>query len=348
MAFDPNAPAKPGSGVFGLTYAEADAAVVLVPVPWEATTSYGGGASQGPRVILEASRQVDLYDLDVEKPYEVGIHMLPEPSRVLALNDAAKKTAARVIEAGGASGDPELERAVASVNETSREVDAWVESETSRLLAAGKIVGVVGGDHSVPLGAFRALARVAKSFGVLHIDAHSDTRKAYEGFEGSHASIMYNALETIPAIERLVQVGIRDVCEEEVLYCRAQGPRVRMITDREMAMRKQEGESFAAIARGIAQELPDDVWISFDIDGLDPRYCPSTGTPVPGGLDVQEVITIFREVVRAGKRIVGFDLNEVAPNPTDPSDEWDGNVGARMLYKLVAFTAASQGRAKLL
>lgn len=348
MAFDPNAPAQPGSGVFGLPHTEADAAVVLVPVPWEATTSYGGGASQGPRVILEASRQVDLYDLDVEKPYEVGIHMLPEPERVLALNETAKAMAARVIEAAGAAGDPELERVVARVNEISREVDGWVEAETARLLAAGKIVGVVGGDHSVPLGAFRALARVAKSFGVLHIDAHSDTRKAYEGFEGSHASIMYNALEGVPAIERLVQVGIRDVCEEEVLYCRAQGARVRMITDRELAMRKQEGETFAAIARAIAKELPDDVWISFDIDGLDPRYCPSTGTPVPGGLDVQEVITIFREVVRAGKRIVGFDLNEVAPHPSDPDDEWDGNVGARMLYKLVGFTLASQGRAKLL
>jgi agmatinase len=274
--------------------------------------------------------------------------MLPEPEAVLAANAKAKALAARVIEAGGTGGDPELERCVGDVNRMSRDVDAWVEAETERLLAGGKIVGVVGGDHAVPLGAFRAIAKRHPGVGVLHLDAHSDTRRAYEGFEGSHASIMYNALETVPGIGKLVQVGIRDVCEEEILYCRGQGARVRMFTDREVSMRKQEGESFAAIARAIAKELPAEVWISFDIDGLDPRYCPSTGTPVPGGLDVQEVVTIFREVVRAGKRVVGFDLNEVAPHPTDPEDEWDGNVGARMLYKLIAFTLASQGRAKLL
>lgn len=348
MSFDPNAPAQPGSGVFGLPFTEAEALVVLLPVPWEATTSYGGGASDGPEAILEASKQVDLYDLDVEKPYEAGIHMLAEPEAIVAANAKAKALAARVIEAGGAGGDAELERAVAEVNRMSREVDAWVEGETKRLLAAGKVVGVVGGDHAVPLGAFRAIAAKHPGVGILHLDAHSDTRKAYEGFEGSHASIMYNALETVPGIGKLVQVGIRDVCEEEVLYCRAKGARVRMVTDREVAMRKQEGESFAAIARAIAKELPSEVWISFDIDGLDPRFCPSTGTPVPGGLDVQEVATLFREVVRAGKTIVGFDLNEVAPNPSDPEDEWDGNVGARMLYKLVGFTLASQGKAKLL
>lgn len=347
-AFDPNAPAQPGSGVFGLPHGEDEALVVLLPVPWEATTSYGGGASLGPRVVLEASKQVDLYDLDVEKPYEAGIHMLPESEDILAANEKAKALAARVIEAGGANGDPELERVVADVNRMSRDVDTWVEQETARLLGGGKIVGVVGGDHSVPLGAFRAIARRHPGVGILHLDAHSDTRRAYEGFEGSHASIMFNALETVPQIAKLVQVGIRDVCEEEITYCREKGARVRMFTDREVAMRKQEGESFVSLARAIAKELPAEVWISFDIDGLDPRYCPHTGTPVPGGLELQEVVTILREVVRAGKRIVGFDLNEVAPHPTDPEDEWDGNVGARVLYKLVGFTLASQGRAKLL
>ncbi|MDF2694021.1 MAG: Agmatinase [Labilithrix sp.] len=108
-----------------------------------------------------------------------------------------------------------------------------------------------------------------------------------------------------------------------------------------------EGEPFAQIAREIAAALPNKVWISFDIDGLDPRYCPHTGTPVPGGLELQEAIAVIREVVRAGKTIVGFDLNEVAPNLANEEDEWDGNVGARLLYKLVAFTLASQGKAKL-
>lgn len=348
MSFDPNAPAQPGSGVFGLPHDEREAQVVLVPVPWEATTSYGGGASDGPRAILEASAQVDLYDLDVEKPYAAGIHMLDEPEPIIAANGKGKALAERIIEAGGAGDDPELLDALAKVNALSDQVNEWVERETTRLLDAGKIVGIVGGDHSVPFGALQALAAKHPSFGVLHFDAHSDTRRAYEGFEHSHASIMFNVLERVPQVTKLVQVGIRDVCEEEIDFCRSQGARVRMFTDRELVKRRHAGEPFAKTVKDIVKELPAEVWVSFDIDGLDPRFCPHTGTPVMGGLEPSDVVAILREVALAGKRIVGFDLNEVAPNQSDENDEWDGNVGARMLYKLVAFTLASQGKAKLL
>jgi agmatinase len=348
MSFDPNAPAQPGSGVFGLPHSEAEALVVLVPVPWEATTSYGGGAAEGPRAILDASKQVDLFDLDVERPYEQGIHMLPLPADVVAWNEEGKAAAEKVIEQGGAGDDPELTAALGRVNALSEKVNEHVEREVARLLAAKKVVGVVGGDHSVPYGAFRAMAKhLGRSFGVLHFDAHSDTRDAYEGFAHSHASIMHNALEGVPEIEKLVQVGIRDVCEAEVSYTASQRDRVSVFYDRNIARRKMDGEPFAQIAREIAAALPSKVWISFDIDGLDPRYCPHTGTPVPGGLELQEAIAVIREVVRAGKTIVGFDLNEVAPNLANEEDEWDGNVGARLLYKLVAFTLASQGKAKL-
>lgn len=348
MPFDPNAPASAGSGVFGLPHTESEAAVVLVPVPWEATTSYGGGASAGPRAILRASAQVDLFDLDVERPYEPGIHMLAEPEAVLAENREGKALAAKIIEAGGAGDDAELQRSLARVNELSESVNAWVHAETTRLLDVGKIVGIVGGDHSVPYGALTAIAAKHPSFGVLHFDAHSDTRRAYEGFTHSHASIMFNVLEGVAAVRKLVQVGIRDVCEEEIDYCKRQGDRVRMVTDRELAKRRHAGEPFDKTVSDIVGELPDEVWVSFDIDGLDPRYCPHTGTPVPGGLDTSDVIAILRALAASGKRIIGFDLNEVAPNPNDDDDEWDGNVGARMLYKLIAFTLASQGRAKLL
>jgi agmatinase len=348
MSFDPNAPAQPGSGIFGLPHTEKDALVVLVPVPWEATTSYGGGASEGPRAILDASMQVDLFDLDVDRPYQHGIHMLPIPEDVAAWNEEAKGEAAAVIEQGGAGDDPELAKALGRVDALSEKVNEHVEREVARLLAAKKIVGVVGGDHSVPYGALRAMAKsLAKPFGVLHFDAHSDTRRAYEGFHHSHASIMFNVLEGVPEVTKLVQVGIRDVCEDEVAYCASQGERVSVFYDRNIARRKMDGEPFSKIAREIAAALPQDVWISFDIDGLDPRYCPHTGTPVPGGLELAEAVSVIREVVRAGKNIVGFDLNEVAPNLADEEDEWDGNVGARLLYKLVAFTLASQGKAKL-
>jgi agmatinase len=324
--FDPNAPALEGSGIYGLPHSEADARVVLVPVPWEATTSYGGGAAEGPRAIFDASMQVDLYDLDVDRPYQHGIHMLELPADVQKWNDEAKADRENVDR----------------INVLSKNVNAHVEREVARLLAAKKIVGVVGGDHSVPYGALRAIAKQG-SFGVLHFDAHSDTREAYEGFEHSHASIMFNVLQDIPAVTKLVQVGIRDVCEDEIEYCKSQGDRVSIYFDRTISLRKMEGEPFARIAREIAGKLPNQVWISFDIDGLDPRFCPHTGTPVPGGLDFTEAVAIIREVVRAGKKIIGFDLDEVAPNLSDEEDEWDGNVGARLLYKLIGFTLASQG-----
>lgn len=346
-AFDPNAPAAADAGIFGLPHTEAQALVVLVPVPWEATTSYGGGAAEGPRAIFDASMQVDLFDLDVDRPYQHGIHMREIPSDVRAWNVAGKAAAAKIIAHGGAGDDPKLLAALEAVNGLSEKVNAHVEKEVSDLLAKKKVIGVVGGDHSVPWGAIRATARHEKEIGVLHFDAHSDTRQAYEGFTHSHASIMFNVLEGVPEVTKLVQVGIRDVCEAEIDYCAKKGDRVSVYFDRDIARRKMEGEAFGSIAREIVAALPHRVWVSFDIDGLDPRYCPHTGTPVPGGLEFAEAIAILRELARSGKRIVGFDLNEVAPDLADESDEWDGNVGARLLYKLIGFTLASRGKAEL-
>lgn len=346
IPFDPNAPAALDSGVYGLPFTESEANVVLVPVPWEVTTSYGGGTAGGPAAILEASRQVDLFDLDVEKPYEPGICMSSEDELVVAWNEEGRRLARTIIDAGGVVDTPEAAAALARVNELSAKLNAWVSAETERLSRAGKIVGIVGGDHSVPLGAIDALAQSKPGgIGVLHFDAHSDTRNAYEGFSFSHASIMHNVLERVPGVKKLVQVGIRDVCEEEMAYVASQGERVSVFFDRTIARRKMSGESFAAITRDIVDALPGDVWVSFDIDGLDPRFCPHTGTPVPGGIDFAEAVYILNEVVRSGKTIVGFDLNEVAPGPE--GDEWDGNVGARLLYKLIGFALASQGKTKL-
>src|SRR4051794_15997820 len=194
LAFNPNAPARANAGIFGLPFDENSSSLILLPVPWEATTSYGGGTSQGPAAIFKASHQVDLYDLDVRRPYEAGIMMLPESQKMKDWNLEAKKRAQSVIEAaetgeGGPSIDTDLKR----VNELSSEVNQYVYTETKRILKSNKWIGIVGGDHSVPLGAFKALGEKFKSFGILHFDAHSDTRKAYEGFTYSHASIMYNA-----------------------------------------------------------------------------------------------------------------------------------------------------------
>jgi agmatinase len=346
--FDPNAASTEDSGIFGLPHTEEESALVYLPVPWEATTSYGGGTSRGPAAILDASRQVDLYDLEVLRPYEPGLCMLPESDEVHAWNEEAKAAAQRIIEVGGEIGtDPSLAEDLATVNALGARLNAFVLGESRRLLAAGKIPGIVGGDHSVPFGAIEAAAQGHEDFGVLHFDAHSDTRHAYEGFEWSHASIMHNVLEHVPQVTKLVQVGIRDVCEQEIDYCRSQGARVEIFFDRDLQRRKLEGQAWAVMAGEIIERLPRDVWVSFDIDGLDPRFCPNTGTPVPGGLDFQEATYVVAALVRSGRRIIGFDLNEVAPDLVNPANEWNQNVGARLLYKLSAWTLASQGRVRL-
>jgi agmatinase len=345
--FDPNAASSQDSGVFGLPYTQEDSRLVLVPVPWEVTTSYGGGTSQGPEAIFEASKQVDLFDLEVLKPYEPGIFMRPVDPEILELNEATREQAQQIIELGGdLSQNSELEPTLKSVNAAGERLNAWVKAQIAGILRAGKIPAVVGGDHSTPFGAFQAIAETHGDFGILHFDAHSDTRKAYEGFTWSHASIMYNALDRIPEIKRLVQVGIRDVCEQEIDYVESQNERVHVHFDHALAREKMAGKAWHALCEKIVTPLPEKVWISFDIDGLDPRFCPNTGTPVPGGLDFHEAVYLIAAVVRSGRKIIGFDLNEVAP-AADGVNEWDANVGARLLYKLCAWTFASQKLALL-
>ncbi len=339
--FDPNAASRDDSGVFGLPFTEGESKMVYLPVPWEVTTSYGGGTSRGPEAILEASRQVDLYDLEVDRPYRVGLFMKSESEDVVSWNREGKLLASEIIEKGGQiQGNARLLNVLERVNELGGKMNSYVYSEVKQLLAEGKVPGIIGGDHSVPLGAFRAMGEAVGDFGILHFDAHSDTRNAFEGFQHSHASIMHNALESVPQLTRLVQVGIRDFCEEEITYCVKQGQRVKIFFDSRIQQRKYQGEAWGAIAESIAKELPDRVWISFDIDGLDPRFCPNTGTPVPGGLDFSEAVHLISVVARSGRKIVGFDLNEVSPG--DEGAEWDGNVGARLLYKLSAWTLFSQ------
>jgi len=343
LSFDPNSASQPGSGAFGLPHSAEEARVILVPVPFEATTSYGGGAADGPAAILEASRQVDLFDLETGRPYEQGIHMLELSDEVRAWNDAAKVEAQKVIDAGGVHPDrPELVAAAEAVNQACEKMNAWVHATASRWIAQGKLVGGVGGDHGTPFGLIQAVAEKHPGMGVLHVDAHADLRDAYEGFTWSHASIMRNVADRIPQVGRLVQVGIRDFCEEEFDYIQASNGRVVAFFDAKNKQRQLAGGTWREIVREVVETLPREVFISFDIDGLDPVLCPHTGTPVPGGLSFAEATALIAGVVESGRTIVGFDLNEVAPGPE--GDEWDGNVGARLLYKLIGWALKSQQR----
>jgi len=340
--FDPNAASPADSGIFGLSDSPEEAGVVLIPVPWDVTTSYRAGTSDGPRAILEASRQVDLFDIETGRPYLAKIALLEENVAIRAWNREARADAESVIAAGGrVAPDSPLAEKLARVNVASQRVNEWVYATAREWLARKKIVGLVGGDHSTPFGTIRAHAEAYPGLGILHVDAHADLRRAYEGFVYSHASIMECVTREIPSVSRLVQVGIRDLCEEEHDRIAASRGKIRTFYDVDIAASRRRGAFDDAIARAVA-ELPDEVYVSFDIDGLDPVLCPNTGTPVPGGLSFHEASALLRAVVEAKKRIVGFDLNEVAP-ARDGVDEWDGNVGARVLYKLIGWTLRSQG-----
>lgn len=352
---DPNAPADGSAGVFGLSSTYESASLIYLPVPWEATTSYGGGTLHGPDSIYAASVQLDLFDLDVERPYQCGLFWAQEPEGVRARNDEASRRAEGIKQAGGVLGsDGGLRSDLEFVNQASDWLNGVVRQSTHQVLRDGKIPALVGGDHSIPLGAFHAAAEVHGEFGILHFDAHSDTRQAYMGFRDSHASIMRNAAEQIPEIKKFVQIGIRDFCEAETEFTRSEGPRFEVYYDWLIQQKKMAGVPFRDIASRMIQNLPKNVWVSFDIDGLDPRFCPHTGTPVPGGLDYSEAVLILNLLARSGRTIIGFDLVEVAPPLNEEgtprpalqaAEEWDANVGMRLLYKMSAYALASQGKA---
>ena len=337
--FDPDSASSSDSGIFGLDCEPEDARVVVIPVPFEATTSYGSGTADGPEAILRASHQVDLFDLENGEPWQSGISMIEIPERVVRWNLEARNLAKPIIERGGDVGKSRrLRKSLARVNEIGIKLNEWVYQETKRWLDLGKMPVVLGGDHSVPFGAMRAYSEAHPGLGILHLDAHADLREAYEGFAWSHASIFYNVLNEIPQVSRIVQVGVRDIGKREDARIRESGGRIRPFFDHDLAARKDEGEPWARLADEIVAELPRSVYLSWDIDGFDPALSPSTGTPVPGGLSWQEAMGLLRALIRANKRIVGFDLCEVALGPT----EWDANVGARLLYKMIGFALKSE------
>ncbi|HMO05889.1 MAG TPA: agmatinase family protein [Kiritimatiellia bacterium] len=339
-AFDPNDLGRAGSNLFGLPFTPGEARVVVIPVPWEVTVSYGGGTLHGPRAVYNASKQVDLFDPYLPDAWKVGVAMEPIPVRLAATSRSLRGKAERYIaklERGiDPARDPAMRRTQAAINNACAAMVDDVERRTARRLDQGKLVALLGGDHSTPLGFLKALAGRHRSFGVLQIDAHADLRDAYEGFTYSHASIMFNALR-IPQIKRLVQAGIRDYCQAEAELIRASKGRVVTWFDRDLKQQLYRGRTVAALHRAIVSKLPDKVYVSFDIDGLDPKLCPNTGTPVPGGFEFEEAVQLVQAVADSGRTIIGLDINEVSPR----KDEWDANVGARLLFRLINIMAKS-------
>lgn len=334
--FNPNENGLHDHGIFGLPFNIEESKLVLLPVPWEATVSYGSGASKGPKAILDASQQIDLYDSLYPNGWREGIAMQDIPTDLYYENmQVCKKTEEYL---NGYVGGEKNESLLEEINNDCKNLNKRIEEVADGLLEEGKIVGVVGGDHSSPFGYFKSLSKKYKDYGILHIDAHADLRCAYEGFNDSHASIFHNVL-SIPNVSKLVQIGVRDISEEEVNTIKSEKGRIVLYTDYEIKSDLYKGKTWNKKCDEIIKNLPKNVYVSFDIDGLEPSLCPNTGTPVPGGFKIEEIIYLIEKIVISGRKIIGFDLCEVVPSKD--GGEWDGNVGARVLYKLCLLSLKS-------
>lgn len=344
MKFDPNATGVASAGIFGLPFSFEESQLVLLPVPWEVTTSYGSGTSLGPDAVYECSRQIDVTHADTDTAYQKGIFWHNKNQEAWkALNNQLKPMAIKIknnLEQGNelVGGFLQMQE---QINRQGAEFHESVYKTSKEILAQNKILGVVGGDHSSPFGAIRALSeKYNKDFTIIHIDAHADLRLAYQGYEYSHASIMRNVMEH-GLVTKLIQIGIRDYCPEEAEYIDSRKD-IHTYYDRHTKRRLAQGESWLSICEEILKKIPTkNVYFSFDIDGLNPALCPHTGTPVPGGLDYDHAIELFNFIYKNKKNIVGFDLCEVSPANPEELDGWDGNVGSRILYNLCCYTLAS-------
>jgi agmatinase len=341
--FDPNALGDATNNIYGLPFTTDEAEVVILPVPWEVTVSYSAGTALGPQAVFDASFQVDLFDPKIKDAWKIGIAMEDVSTEIASNSEELRMKSEQYI---GLLEDGELpennssmETIRTTINAACIKMNQWVKAKSLDYLNKNKIVALLGGDHSTPLGLMQALAEKHKSFAILQIDAHADLRDAFEGFEFSHASIMYNALK-IPQVSKLVQVGIRDYCEFEYDVIQNSNNRIVTFFDRDIKHKQYEGATWAAICNEIIAQLPNEIYLSFDIDGLDPKLCPHTGTPVAGGFEFEQVLMLVEKIVDAGKQIISFDINEIAPG----TDEWDANVGARLLYRIANMAAKSNGK----
>ena len=261
------------------------AAIAILPVPYDGTSTWIKGADLGPKALLEASYNLEFYDIETRtEVYKRGIATL-EP-----VTEAASPEAM---------------------------ADA-VERRMEQILLDGKFPVLIGGEHSVSIGAFRAMARRYPNLSILQLDAHSDMRDEYEGSACNHACVMARAKELTPHI---TQVGIRSSAREE---------QHNICPDRTFYAHDIVGQE--GWQERVSQQLTEAVYVTIDLDVLDPAYMPSTGTPEPGGLSYREVITLLRRVIK-DHRVVGLDVVELCPNPTAKASDF---LAAKLIYQFLS------------
>jgi agmatinase len=266
--------------------------VLIWPVPFEKTVSYGRGTGEGPAAIIDASRNMELYDEEIGgETAAIGIHTLPP----------------------------------ADANREPEEMMPALQREAHRLLETGKFLCMLGGEHSITAPVVRAFGEAFPKLSVLQIDAHADLRDSYDGTRHSHASTMRRVLEVCPA----VQVGIRSLSAEEARAIPQLPTRIFYAKD---IAGKTDWVDKAVDA------LTEDVYLTIDIDGLDPSLVPSTGTPEPGGLMWNEVLTLLRTLA-AKRNVVGMDLVELCGSPTSSVSSF---LSAKLIYKTLGYIFRKQ------
>lgn len=326
--FDPDGVGLKNGRFIGLPFDEEESEVIVMTAPWDVTVSFGSGTADGPEAVLRESSQLDLEDPFLSEGWKKGIYVRHPDAQFRERSQRNRLVAEDYIahlEAGGAPAT--MATTLSGINDECEALHQEVYLQSRSILENGQTPGLLGGDHSTPYGLIRASLEKYPQLGILQVDAHMDLREAYEGFTWSHASIFRNVMERLP-LSRLVQVGIRDYCSAEWSYAMRSNDRIQVFRDRDIRERLFQGGNYDSVVAAILERLPQEVHISFDIDGLDPSLCPGTGTPVPGGLSFNEAVHLLESVKRSGRRIVSFDLCETGKG------EWDANVGARILYKL--------------
>ncbi len=271
------------------------AKVIVLPVPYDSTTSYGAGTRNGPHAIIHASRNMELYDHETEtSPYELGIHTLEELAPSMA---GPKETIARVKEVIG------------------------------DILDAGKFPLMLGGEHSVTTGVLQALAERSKNFSVLQLDAHADLRDEFEDTQFSHACVMRRARE----ITDVVQVGIRSMCEEEANH-------IKQNKLKNIFYMPLDPTDFDKQIPKIVSALKGNVYITLDVDALDPSEMPSTGTPEPAGMKSWQVLKLIKAITEK-RKIIGIDIVELSPIPGISAPDF---LTAKLAYKILGYALYSK------
>jgi agmatinase len=291
-------PASESAWAFGgMQVPREEARAVLIPVAYDLTTTYGTGARNGPRSLLEASTHMELFDEELGfSPVDVGLHTLEIVDQI-------------------ASGPEGMIRTVSEL--------------VGEVLDEGRFPIMVGGDHSLTIGAFRALAERKRSITVLHLDAHADLRAEYQGTPYSHACVMARGRELFPC----VSVGIRSLSEPE--WRKVQHDRLALFPARRI---REDREEFLA---EVGPLLARPIYLTLDLDVLDPSLLPSTGTPEPGGLTWEEVLWIIRSLT-AGREVIGFDMMELSPIPGLRAPDF---LAAKLLNKILGYTCPPGGGA---